>query len=443
MVMQMGAPPHPVAEFLFQLTKMLTDDNSRYIEWRNASIFVHDPPGLEKDILPKYFRHSNYSSFQRQMNYFGFRKIAGKGKMAPCSYVNEAAKEDISSLLFIKRKKTGVSSAAAKLMAQQNRLHRSMGAAQAAAAASMGAGNPLMASSMMGGALNPALGNASLMNNFGLMGGLPGMAAGGAAYNNSMNQGPLNEASILREQQQNVLAQLQQAHASALTNNPMPAMGGMGGMNQAQAKRNVGGLMANGASNAAGFLGNDQANLGGLLTTDQGNIYTNSNDTSAWGGSPADASLLIQQAAGGLAGGNFPQGAGAGDSNNFNRIDSAANLRALINQQISMFNTSAPGDAFPAGMAQQAQSQAPTSQQAQGLGNAGQGLPYEWNEMLQRMGGAAGVDNSAQGASFRQMEQLLQGGGGNAAPGPAASGQPFNLNGLLGASGAGVPQGFQ
>ena len=43
-VMQMGAPPHPVAEFLFQLTKMLTDNNSEYIEWRNASIFVHDPP---------------------------------------------------------------------------------------------------------------------------------------------------------------------------------------------------------------------------------------------------------------------------------------------------------------------------------------------------------------------------------------------------------------
>ena len=39
-----GAPHHPVAEFLFQLTKMLTDNNTKYIEWRNASIFVHDPP---------------------------------------------------------------------------------------------------------------------------------------------------------------------------------------------------------------------------------------------------------------------------------------------------------------------------------------------------------------------------------------------------------------
>lgn len=43
-VLPMGAPPHPVAEFLFQLTKMLTDNNSEYIGWRNASIVVHNPP---------------------------------------------------------------------------------------------------------------------------------------------------------------------------------------------------------------------------------------------------------------------------------------------------------------------------------------------------------------------------------------------------------------
>ena len=43
-ILQMGAPLHPVAEFLFQLTKMLTENNTEFIEWRNASIFVHDPP---------------------------------------------------------------------------------------------------------------------------------------------------------------------------------------------------------------------------------------------------------------------------------------------------------------------------------------------------------------------------------------------------------------
>ena len=45
LLLHMSAPPHhPVAEFLFQLTKMLTDDNSEFIEWKHSSILVHDPP---------------------------------------------------------------------------------------------------------------------------------------------------------------------------------------------------------------------------------------------------------------------------------------------------------------------------------------------------------------------------------------------------------------
>jgi len=97
-------PHHPVAEFLYQLTKMLTDDNSQVIEWTTGRICVHDPQKLADTVLHKYFRHSKYASFQRQLNYFGFRKIAGKGKMSPCSYVNDAATLDLRSLLFIKRK---------------------------------------------------------------------------------------------------------------------------------------------------------------------------------------------------------------------------------------------------------------------------------------------------------------------------------------------------
>ncbi|KAL7553240.1 hypothetical protein ACHAWF_016501 [Thalassiosira exigua] len=99
-----------VPEFLYQLTRMLTDDNRSVIEWSSHAdrdsgrIEVHHPGRLEREVLGRYFRHSKYASFQRQLNYFGFRKIAGKGKMSPCSYVNEAATADIRSLLLMKRK---------------------------------------------------------------------------------------------------------------------------------------------------------------------------------------------------------------------------------------------------------------------------------------------------------------------------------------------------
>lgn len=113
-----STPHHPIAEFLYQLTKMLTDDNDEIIEWANGKIKVHHPDRLEGEILQKYFRHSKFASFQRQLNYFGFRKIAGKGKMSPCSYVNDAATSDIRSLLLIKRKTNG-SAARKAAMAQR------------------------------------------------------------------------------------------------------------------------------------------------------------------------------------------------------------------------------------------------------------------------------------------------------------------------------------
>lgn len=117
-LMPVGAPSSPISdeavaqivsntsvpEFLYQLTKMLTDDHREIIEWSNAKIEVHNPHRLEAEVLNKYFRHSKYASFQRQLNYFGFRKLAGKGKMAPCSYVNENATTDLRSLLRMKRK---------------------------------------------------------------------------------------------------------------------------------------------------------------------------------------------------------------------------------------------------------------------------------------------------------------------------------------------------
>mmetsp|Transcript_16758 Transcript_16758/g.40855 ORF Transcript_16758/g.40855 Transcript_16758/m.40855 type:complete len:402 (-) Transcript_16758:215-1420(-) len=98
------ASPNAVPEFLYQLTKMLTDNNRDIIEWSTGKIEVHNPHKLQSHVLNRYFRHSKFASFQRQLNYFGFRKLAGKGKMAPCSYVNDATTNELRSLLHIKRK---------------------------------------------------------------------------------------------------------------------------------------------------------------------------------------------------------------------------------------------------------------------------------------------------------------------------------------------------
>ncbi|KAL3783778.1 hypothetical protein ACHAWO_007604 [Cyclotella atomus] len=377
-MLQMAAPPHyPVAEFLFQLTKMLTDDNKRFVEWMHASIVVHDPPGLEKEILPKYFRHSNYSSFQRQMNYFGFRKIAGKGKMAACSYVNENATEDISSLLYIKRKKTGVSGTAARLLAQANKIHRSRGGGldvATTAAAQQQAQNVnnmlLMQSQMM--MQNQGMQNAAaaammgmnpmaLMQQQNVLGGMNGL---NALQMNGLNMGgmnglppnmlpqiPANDTARLREQQ-NILSQLQQAHASAASSG---------------AKNNF--VFQSGAVTAP------------ILTNDQGNLYSAGNGQWSMANPANPQALLMQQAAamGGL--GAFPQGmnglgsattaAGVANTND-KGLESAANFRSFLNQQISLFS----GNQTSSSSAPAAQGNAVmTSSQGQAM--PPQGLSYE------------------------------------------------------------------
>ncbi|CAK7326832.1 unnamed protein product [Dovyalis caffra] len=67
-----------VAPFLKKCYEMVDDESTNsIISWSqtNDSFVIWDMTGFSVHLLPKYFKHSNSSSFVRQLNIYGFRKI--------------------------------------------------------------------------------------------------------------------------------------------------------------------------------------------------------------------------------------------------------------------------------------------------------------------------------------------------------------------------------
>ena len=56
---------------------MIDRCDSEVATWSNLgdNFVVKDVEKFAKTILPMYFKHSNFSSFARQLNFYGFRKL--------------------------------------------------------------------------------------------------------------------------------------------------------------------------------------------------------------------------------------------------------------------------------------------------------------------------------------------------------------------------------
>ncbi|KAF0699398.1 Aste57867_10035 [Aphanomyces stellatus] len=63
--------------FLQKIYTMFEDAPSRVASWANkgSTVVIKEPEEFAKTILPQYFKHSNFSSFVRQLNFYGFRKF--------------------------------------------------------------------------------------------------------------------------------------------------------------------------------------------------------------------------------------------------------------------------------------------------------------------------------------------------------------------------------
>ncbi|CAN4084051.1 unnamed protein product [Withania somnifera] len=70
------------APFLSKTYDLLEEqeENNKVVSWNGegSGFVVWCPAEFSEVLLPKYFKHNNFSSFIRQLNTYGFKKVASK-----------------------------------------------------------------------------------------------------------------------------------------------------------------------------------------------------------------------------------------------------------------------------------------------------------------------------------------------------------------------------
>ncbi|KAI9075045.1 hypothetical protein K1719_015398 [Acacia pycnantha] len=94
------------APFLTKTYHLVDDERTNdVISWSESgeTFVVWNQADFAKDLLPNYFKHNNFSSFVRQLNTYGFRKIVPDKWEFANEYFKRGRKELLSE---IKRRKT-------------------------------------------------------------------------------------------------------------------------------------------------------------------------------------------------------------------------------------------------------------------------------------------------------------------------------------------------
>ncbi|CAD8081051.1 unnamed protein product [Paramecium primaurelia] len=92
--------------FLIKLKSMLEDQcNQHIISWNDQGnkVIIHQIDEFKSSILPLYFKTTNYSSFQKQLNNYGFKNFRQSAKQ--CEFYNEYWTHDYKRIHQIIRKR--------------------------------------------------------------------------------------------------------------------------------------------------------------------------------------------------------------------------------------------------------------------------------------------------------------------------------------------------
>uniref|UniRef100_K3W6W9 HSF-type DNA-binding domain-containing protein n=1 Tax=Globisporangium ultimum (strain ATCC 200006 / CBS 805.95 / DAOM BR144) TaxID=431595 RepID=K3W6W9_GLOUD len=94
-----------VAPFLLHLHQMLRRENPKIIRWTDDGVAfqILDKDAMTNQILPRYFKNKNFASFQRQLNYFGFRKWSKARAKYPTYSREHFTRDNYGAMSLVKR----------------------------------------------------------------------------------------------------------------------------------------------------------------------------------------------------------------------------------------------------------------------------------------------------------------------------------------------------